>query len=140
MDDSLCLCHLLKAAAAVMERELNDALSDLGISNCQASVLVNLLRSGPLAMSAVSRELCCHKSNVTQVVDGLASKGLVSRIGSEEDRRVSMLSLTAKGKALAAKAESVLGSRAHMCVECFTPKERVQFAKLLEKSLKGHRA
>ncbi len=139
MDTCLCLCELLKASAAACERELNEALADIGISHCQASILVKILNGGPLTMSAISKELCCHKSNVTQVVDGLAAKDLIERIASKEDRRVCTLSLTRKGKAISAKAESMLCTRAKTCVGCLSAKEQTALAKLLEKSLKGCR-
>ncbi len=139
MDQCLCLCELMKASAAACERELNDALGDTGISHCQASILVKILNGGPLTMSAVSKELCCHKSNVTQVVDGLTTKGLIERVADKEDRRVHMLTLTRKGKLLGAKAQTLLGKRARACVGCLSPVERTQLTKLLEKSLEGCR-
>lgn len=136
MDNCLCLCELLKAASAACERDLNNALSAIGISHCQASILVKLQSSGPFTMSAVSKELCCHKSNVTQVVDGLAARGLIERKTSREDRRVSVLTLTAKGRALGAKAQTALAERARGCVGCFSVKERNMLVGLLERAKK----
>lgn len=140
MDESLQLCECLKASAAACERELNEVLSGLGISHCQASILVKIKHAGTLTMSAVSKELCCHKSNVTQVVDGLASKGLLERGTSKDDGRVCVLTLTAKGKTVSAKAQTLLVQRAQECVALFTPKERETLLALLKRSIEKHRA
>ncbi len=140
MDNYLSLCGLLKAVAATCERELNEALADLGISHCQASILAQISKSGPVTMSAVSKELCCHKSNVTQVVDGLVAKDLLERVASKEDRRMSTLVLTRKGKVVAAKSLTILTKAARECMGLFSTTERQSLKKLLEKSLKKHRA
>ncbi len=46
--------------------------------------------------------MCCDASNVTGLVDRLESKGLVRRVASEDDRRVKVIELTAKGARLRA--------------------------------------
>ncbi len=135
MDTCLCLCELLKASAAACERELNEALADIGISHCQASVLVKITDGGSQTMSAISKELCCHKSNVTQVVDGLVAKGLIARKNSKTDRRVCTLVLTKKGKALSAKAQVLLKHRADLCLDSLDTKDRILFKNLLQKML-----
>lgn len=133
MDQFLRLCALLKATASLCERRMNAAMAQLKISHCQADVLVRIRRQGPQTMSGLSHEMHCHKSNITQVVDGLVAKKLVERISTKTDRRISMLSLTKKGRSLALKAETVLASSAKKCVSLFTSRERVQFTELLDR-------
>ena len=137
MDDSLCLCQLLKALAATCERELNNALAELQSSHCQANVLLKIFEGGTRTMYAVSKQLCCHKSNVTQVVDGLVAKGLIERKNSDVDRRVCSLVLTKKGVAISAKAHVLLRHRAEKCIDSLSTKDRAVLAKILRQALAG---
>lgn len=139
MDDSLCLCSSLKAAAACCERELNDALSEFDISHCQAMILLKI-GDGKISMSDMSREMCCHKSNVTQVVSGLMKKGLFTRSLMESDHRIAELLLTPKGRAASVRLRELLSSRADDCMGIFTKEERRIFAELLRKYIEKHRS
>jgi len=51
-------------------------------------------------MSALAETLACDASNITGVVDKLESRGLIVRQGAENDRRVKMLVVTERGRAL----------------------------------------
>ncbi len=139
MDDCLAVCNHLKAAASCCERELNDALSTLDISHCQATILQKVGAS-PVSMSELSKAMCCHKSNVTQVVGGLLKKGFLQRSFLKTDRRVSELKLTPKGKTVAAKLHRILHERACSCMSIFTAVEKKEFAGLLKKYIEKHRA
>lgn len=139
MDDCLSVCNLLKAAASCCERELNDSLSELEVSHCQAMILIKIV-DAPASMSALSKEMCCHKSNITQVVSGLESKGLIERETKEDDRRVILLKLTAKGRGLAVSMKKVVCTRATECMDVFSPDEKKTFAELLKKYIEKHRA
>ncbi len=138
MNDCLSVCNLLKAAAACCERHLNDALSNLEISHCQATIMLKLTE-GPLSMSGLSKEMCCHKSNITQVVGGLEKKNFVERKSLKNDRRVSQLALTSKGKKAAEGLKNVLCERATDCMGIFSPSEKKMFAALLQKYIDKNR-
>ena len=138
MDDSLCLCSSLKAAAACCERELNDALSGFDISHCQAMILARI-GEGKISMSAISREMCCHKSNVTQVVAGLEKKELLTRSLQAKDRRMTELLLTSKGRGAATRLHELPCKRASDCMSVFTKEERRTFSELLAKYVGKHR-
>lgn len=132
MDHCLCVCELLKAASSVSERKLNEALADLGVSHCQAQILLKITEKD-LSMSALSKVLCCHKSNVTQVVDGLVEKGLIVRSLSQKDRRACILTLTPKGKKAMKDIEKALKDSAVQCMKIYTPEEKKTLAELLRK-------
>lgn len=138
MNDCLSVCNLLKAAASCCERELNDALSALDVSHCQATILIRVGETSS-SMSSLSKAMCCHKSNVTQVVGGLLKKGLIQRAARKTDKRVSELKLTPKGKGVAAKLKGVLCGRACDCMSIFSPGEKKAFAELLSKYIERHR-
>jgi len=71
---------------------------------------VGLLRmlSEPVSMRAFAEELSCDPSNVTGLVDRVERLGLVDRVPDPRDRRVRMLTLTAKGREVRARVNREL--------------------------------
>lgn len=138
MNDCLAICHLLKAASSCCERLLNESLSELGVSHCQGMILLKLTDES-VSMSALSKEMCCHKSNITQVVSGLEKKGYIARAETSGDKRVRHLKLTAKGKDACEKLNVILTKRACSCMGIFSPVQRKAFAALLKKYVDHHR-
>jgi MarR family 2-MHQ and catechol resistance regulon transcriptional repressor len=79
------------AAAGIEETGLG--LSDFG-------VLEILLHRGPLPVNTIGPIVDLTPGSISIAVDRLFAKGLVSRVESSEDRRVRIVALTARGKAL----------------------------------------
>jgi DNA-binding MarR family transcriptional regulator len=89
----------------------------LELTPTQGLALRTLEPDSPLAMNALADTLACDASNVTGVVDKLEARGLIARQGAEYDRRVKVLVVTEKGRALrqkllarAAKPPAALGA------------------------------
>jgi DNA-binding MarR family transcriptional regulator len=57
-----------------------------------------MLRDGPIAMSALGKDLGISLSAITQITDRLERAGMVQRMPEEEDRRVKLLQLTTHGQ------------------------------------------
>lgn len=72
--------------------------SSLDLTPVQGLALRTLDPEAPLAMSALAETLACDASNVTGVVDKLEARGLITRQGAENDRRVKVLVVTPKGR------------------------------------------
>ena len=70
---------------------------EFGLSPPQLFALKTLDPDDPVPMSALAAALHCDNSNVTGLVDGLESQGLVERRPGEHDRRVRMLVVTERG-------------------------------------------
>ena len=83
---------LTKYAAAGIE-ETGLGLSDFG-------VLELLLNKGPLPVNTIGPIVDLTPGSISTAVDRLFAKGLVSRVESAEDRRVRIVALTPRGKAL----------------------------------------
>src|SRR6202790_5080793 len=83
------------AAAGIEETGLG--LSDFG-------VLEALLHKGPLPVNTIGPVVDLTPGSISIAVDRLVDKGLVSRVGSAEDRRVRIVALTPRGKDLIAGA------------------------------------
>src|SRR3981081_2453236 len=79
------------AAAGIEETGLG--LSDFG-------VLEVLLHKGPLPVNTIGPVVDLTPGSISIAVDRLFAKGLVSRVESAEDRRVRIVALTPRGKAL----------------------------------------
>jgi MarR family transcriptional regulator, organic hydroperoxide resistance regulator len=62
----------------------------------------------PTPMGELAKQLACDSSNVTWITDRLEERGLVERQAAEHDRRVKLLVLTEKGRALRAELEERL--------------------------------
>src|SRR6266446_10456108 len=79
------------AAAGIEETGLG--LSDFG-------VLEVLLHKGPLPVNTIGPIVDLTPGSISIAVDRLFAKGLVSRVESAEDRRIRIVALSARGKAL----------------------------------------
>lgn len=71
--------------------------TEFGLTAPQLFALKTLDPGNPIPMSALATALHCDNSNVTGLVDGLESQGLVERRPAEHDRRVRMLVVTERG-------------------------------------------
>jgi len=78
-------------------RRVGAALNELGLTFPLAHALRQIEPERPLPMGELADHLFCDASNVTGIADRLEVKGLVERRSGEEDRRVKVLALTAKG-------------------------------------------
>jgi len=76
--------------------------AELRLSPAQCHVLHLIEPERPIPMGELAETLSCHASNVTGLVDGLESRGLLRRRPSPADRRVQVLVLTPTGLRLRA--------------------------------------
>jgi MarR family transcriptional regulator, organic hydroperoxide resistance regulator len=83
-------------------------LAELNLTSPQAMLLHQL--DDPLPMNEVAGKLHCDPSNVTGIVDRLEGRGLIERQHLTKDRRVKHLALTAEGRRLRRRVETVLSS------------------------------
>ena len=75
--------------------------SELDLTAMQAMVV--LLLDAPRPMNSFTKVLNCDASNVTGIIDGLEQKNLAARYPDQNDRRIKMIKLSPKGKALRKK-------------------------------------
>ena len=124
---SLCI-----ALGRAMYKQADRYLSEFGLTPPQFEILTILADKGSLPLNRLSDGLCCACSNVTGIVDRLERDGLVQRGGTVEDRRVTLLSLTEKGRKVWASVPSK-----ECCGICLTSvlneDEESEFRRILEK-------
>src|SRR5579864_277968 len=90
---------LLKAMRA-LTRYATAGIEDTGLGDSDFRVLEVLLHKGPLPVNAIGPIVDLTPGSISIAVDRLFAKGLVSRVESSEDRRVRIVALTSRGKAL----------------------------------------
>jgi len=104
-----------------------------GLGDSDFRVLEVLLHKGPLPVNMIGPKVFLTPGSISIAVDRLHERGLVSRIGSEKDRRVRVVDLTAKGRRL---IECVFQAHARDVEEIasvLTAAERVQLVHVLKK-------
>jgi MarR family transcriptional regulator, 2-MHQ and catechol-resistance regulon repressor len=88
---------LLRAAKAVVVR-LEPALARAGLTSTQLGVLEAILHKGPLTQRELGRRVLSSAGNMTDVIDKLERRGLVTRGRQPGDRRAVRVELTAEGR------------------------------------------
>jgi MarR family transcriptional regulator, 2-MHQ and catechol-resistance regulon repressor len=88
---------LLRAAKAVVVR-LEPGLARAGLTSTQLGVLEAILHKGPLSQRELGRKVLTSAGNMTDVIDKLEHRGLVSRSRQPGDRRAVRVELTAEGR------------------------------------------
>jgi DNA-binding MarR family transcriptional regulator len=98
-------------------------VADLGITATQASIMFMLATGRGLAATDLAREYGIDASAVTRLIDRLEKRGLLSRVRSDEDRRVVRLALTAEGMEMAEKIPDIFNRVLDALLTGFTPEE-----------------
>jgi DNA-binding MarR family transcriptional regulator len=98
-------------------------MADLGITSTQASIMFMLAGGRSLAAADLAREYGIDASAVTRLIDRLEKRGLITRVRSEEDRRVVRLALTEEGRVLAGKIPAIFTQVLDKLLGGFTPEE-----------------
>src|SRR6201982_1150778 len=88
---------MLKALRAIHTLALPPILKQ-GLGDSDFRVLDVLLDKGPMPVNALGPQVDLNPGSVSSAVVRLHKKGLVSRVESENDRRVRTVSLTEKGR------------------------------------------
>jgi MarR family transcriptional regulator, organic hydroperoxide resistance regulator len=90
----------------------------------------------PKPMGELAKQLACDSSNVTWITDRLEERGLVERHAAEHDRRVKLLVLTAKGRALRAELEERL-SEAPPPIAALSPEDQRTLRDVLSRAVES---
>jgi MarR family 2-MHQ and catechol resistance regulon transcriptional repressor len=89
---------LMRASRAVTA-QLEVRLTAAGLTTTQLGVLEALLHLGPLTQRSLTTKVLTSPGNMTDLIEKLEQRGLVSRCRVETDRRNIAVGLTAEGQA-----------------------------------------
>src|SRR5216683_1185636 len=115
------------AAGSIKRTELGD--SDF-------RVLEVLLHKGPLPVNTIGPKVWLTPGSISVAVDRLEKKALVKRKNTD-DRRVRLVELTAKGRALIAKTFREHAAAMEEAAGVLSKEERLMLLRLLKKLGKG---
>src|SRR6267142_1551626 len=90
---------MLKSMHAISRYALA-TLEESGLGDSDFRVLEVLLHKGPLPVNVIGPKVFLTPGSISTAVDRLLGKGLVSREENPEDRRIRVVALTDRGKAL----------------------------------------
>ena len=95
---------LVKAIQRELDRQVNEAMRGLGLTGPQADALTVIRQAGPLSLRDLGDLLIAEAGHPSRLVDRLVEAGLVERRPAADDRRRVVLTLTARGRRLEARA------------------------------------
>ncbi|GIH89467.1 MarR family winged helix-turn-helix transcriptional regulator [Planobispora siamensis] len=123
-------------ASRLLERGLKAYFDEHGLEAWEFDVLATLLRADrTLCMSDLAGAAMVSSGALTNRIDRLVAKGLVTRATSEDNRRLVLVSLTEEGRRLASGLLDGHVANENRLLEGLTPDERAQLAGLLCKLL-----
>lgn len=96
--------YLLGQTTKILRRYLEDALKPLNLITHEYGLLRVLAVTGPMPQHSFQEQFGIDRTSVTAIVDGLEKRAYIYKDKSKDDKRVNMLYLTPKGKAVVARA------------------------------------
>ncbi len=126
-----CVSFLVGKAAQQVTRRTREALAPHGVTPVQYAVLSLLDERDGQSAAALGARLVLDSATMTGVVDRLAEAGLVRRSpAADGDRRVVLLFMTEKAKALAAPLDLAMRRLNQAVAEELGPEREVVWAAL----------
>jgi DNA-binding MarR family transcriptional regulator len=127
------LGYRLRLAQRAVFDDFNASMADTLISPGLFGILVIIEANPGLKQSELAQAAQLDRSSIVPVVDKLEARALVERRGSERDRRVNGLWLTARGGALLAKLKRRVLAHEQRVARALSEQERAQLFELLSR-------
>ena len=132
----LDLQHFLPYRLSVLSNTVSSALAGayarrFGLTIPQWRVVAVLARSPGLSAAAVAERTAMDKVAVSRAVAGLTRSGRVRRVQAVADRRRSVLTLTARGRAVYLQIVPLALAYERRLLGELSPAEQAQFDRLL---------
>ena len=129
------LARLVGEFGKVYTRWIWSEMGRAGTTPARARLLAALQCEGPCKMNELGSLLAVTPRNVTKLVDGLESEGMVVRKPHPSDRRVTIVSLTDRGVLVGKESALADDAAAAWLYEQLSPIDRQHMARLLRKLL-----
>lgn len=120
LSESVDMLHQIFQAVDVFSRQM---LRDFGVTGPQIWALRTIDEADGISMGDLAQGMHLHMSTITGIIDRLEAGKLVTRERSARDARVTELRLTAKGRAILARAPEPPRSKAARGLQRLTPRE-----------------
>jgi MarR family 2-MHQ and catechol resistance regulon transcriptional repressor len=135
-DEVLALDTFIKLARgfnAVQIQVIPHLQKEFGITESQFGIMEAIYHLGPLSQGQLCEKILRSGSNVTTVVDNLERDELVRRERDHSDRRVQIVSLTERGRAIIASVLPVHIAKITKLISALTPDEQKDLGRLCKK-------
>lgn len=120
-------CRLKKHLAEVFKK------NGVNLTAEQYLVMDTLWNDGTLTQQAIAFIIQKDKNSVTQFIDNLEKKGLVTRLVAKEDRRVNNIVVTPEGMALKDSTKQLAIDTMNQALEGIPEEDVETFVKVLKK-------
>jgi DNA-binding MarR family transcriptional regulator len=131
----------ISRAARVLERGLQEEYSRHGLQSWEFDILATLRRSGApyeLTAGALASSSMVTSGAITNRIDRLVARGLVTRETDPENRRTVRIGLTTEGRRLIDDVLPRHVANEASLLEPLSPADQKALAGLLRKLLEGH--
>lgn len=99
-EESLRVLTIILRASGSITQMVKKDMDSYSVNPTEFMVLELLYNRGPQAIQVIGNKVLLASSSITYVIDQLEKKYFVKRKQNEEDRRVTLVSLTAEGQQL----------------------------------------
>jgi len=123
--------YLLKVAGSQVHDRWADVIARFHVSPSQSKVLRALNESGPLGQHQLAQLIAVDPRNAVPLVDSLAERGLLDRGVDPADRRRRVLTLTPRGRQLAAELSAVADDVEQDFLSPLSPAEQQSLREML---------
>lgn len=138
--DGVTLVRLLAEFGPAYMRWIGRNLPTDGTSAARLRLLAVLREQGALSIRSLTEALHVSAQNVSVMVDGLESQGLVQRGDDPQDRRVVLVDLTPKGRVVVDTGMAAHQAATAELFTCLSADERAAFAAILDKLIQELRS
>lgn len=125
------LGELFLATSRRLRRQTMEAFAPLGITPHQARTLRTVLAEGPMRLGVLAGRLRIAPRSVTDVVDSLVEAGWVARSPDPDDRRATVIEVTAAGRRQAEAVEAVRREASGRFFDAMAPADRAELKRIL---------
>jgi DNA-binding MarR family transcriptional regulator len=125
------LADAFRSVARLLRRAAAESLARLEVTPSQFRALRVLMHRDAMRPSALSEQLGIAPRSTTEVLDGLAAKGLVERRPDPEDRRATLVAPTEHGRVVGEQIRVARGSESERVFAKLTQDDRAQLARIL---------
>lgn len=131
--ESVHVWLVMTKAMQALGKRLSQQLLASGLADTDFRVLEALLHKGPLPVNVIGPKVHLNPGSISVAVDRLHSRGLVSRVEDELDRRVRTVSLTPAGREIITDAYEQHAALIHDLLAPLSLREKGELEKLLKR-------
>ena len=130
-DDAETLPEAFWGVARSLRHLSREALSPWDITPSHGRALGVPIRHGVLRLTELADHLHIAPRSATEVVDGLQERTLVERRSDPQDRRATLVGLTAEGRAVAEAIDSARTAEAARFFAVLSDEDRADLTRIL---------